>query len=63
MDPVDNMSALVQGMDWCRSVDKTLIEFVMTRCAEAYTLTGLNELRDQEISQLKMNIIEHATGT
>ena len=63
MDPVDNMSALVQGMDWCRSVDKTLIEFVMTQCAEAYTLTGLNKIRDQEISQLKLKVLEHETGT
>ena len=63
MDPVDNMSTLVPGIYWRRSVDKTLIEFVMTQCAEAYKVTGLNELRDQEISQLKMKVLEHATGT
>ena len=61
--PVDGMSALVQGMDWRRSVDNTLIEAMMTQCAEAYAPSGLNELRGQEIFQLKFKVLEHAART
>ena len=45
--PLNNKSALVQVMDWCRIDDKPLPEPMLTQFTDIYTyaLLGLNELK------------------